>query len=157
MDIYGSYGTKWSSLLHRLALHVDARQRSWAGSLGHSSVPQAIVACYSMRLSLSLRRSQALAIHQRAGRALAQANGFRGGSTLPREDLGSAAARVGLGATRHTPGGAVEQGKHYEPWAETRQQFRPVKLESSLAAACRCSRHRSLLRGLLRGVRGCAT
>eukprot|EP00850_Spirogloea_muscicola_P023222 SM000339S12957 [mRNA] locus=s339:14359:15429:- [translate_table: standard] len=24
MDIYGGYGTKWSSLLHRLALHVDA-------------------------------------------------------------------------------------------------------------------------------------
>eukprot|EP00850_Spirogloea_muscicola_P017319 SM000147S01138 [mRNA] locus=s147:305602:307140:+ [translate_table: standard] len=83
MDIYGGYGTKWSSLLHRLALHVDARRRSRAGNLGHSSVPQAIVACYRMRLSLSLQRSQALAIHQRAGRALAQANGFRGGGLAP--------------------------------------------------------------------------
>eukprot|EP00850_Spirogloea_muscicola_P015324 SM000116S24245 [mRNA] locus=s116:186282:190597:- [translate_table: standard] len=78
-DIYGGYGTKWSSLFHRLAPHVDARRRSRAGILGHSSIPQAIVACYRMRLSLSLQGSQALAIHQRAGRALAQANGFRGG------------------------------------------------------------------------------
>eukprot|EP00850_Spirogloea_muscicola_P009154 SM000050S17079 [mRNA] locus=s50:709726:710316:+ [translate_table: standard] len=36
-----------------------------------------------MRLSLSLQRSQALAIYQRAGRALAQANGFRGGGLAP--------------------------------------------------------------------------
>eukprot|EP00850_Spirogloea_muscicola_P014221 SM000100S09448 [mRNA] locus=s100:405144:410147:+ [translate_table: standard] len=47
------------------------------------SVPQAVIACYRMRLSLSLQRSQALAIHQRAGRALAQANGFRGGGLAP--------------------------------------------------------------------------
>eukprot|EP00850_Spirogloea_muscicola_P007819 SM000040S14831 [mRNA] locus=s40:618514:618900:+ [translate_table: standard] len=46
MDTYGGYETKWSSLLHRLALHVDARLRSRAGSLGHFSVPQAIVACF---------------------------------------------------------------------------------------------------------------
>eukprot|EP00850_Spirogloea_muscicola_P000668 SM000002S05748 [mRNA] locus=s2:1987449:1988317:+ [translate_table: standard] len=58
-----------------------------AGSLGHSSVPQAIVACCRMRLSLSLQRSQALAIHQRAGRALAQANGFRGGALAPQYSL----------------------------------------------------------------------
>eukprot|EP00850_Spirogloea_muscicola_P003917 SM000016S01905 [mRNA] locus=s16:451593:451903:- [translate_table: standard] len=57
MDIYGGYGTKWSSLLHRLTLHVDARRRGRAGSLGHSSVPQAIVACYRMRLYLTLQRS----------------------------------------------------------------------------------------------------
>eukprot|EP00850_Spirogloea_muscicola_P003969 SM000016S01957 [mRNA] locus=s16:915666:920922:+ [translate_table: standard] len=87
MDIYGDYGTKWSSLLHHLALHVDARRRSRAGSLWHSSVPQAIVACYRMRLSSSLQRSQALAIHQRAGRALAQANGFRGGGLAPQSSL----------------------------------------------------------------------
>eukprot|EP00850_Spirogloea_muscicola_P017782 SM000156S02138 [mRNA] locus=s156:84957:96262:- [translate_table: standard] len=87
MDIYGGNGTKWSSLLHRLALHVDARRRSRAGSLGHSSVPQAIIACYRMRLSLSLQRSQALAIHQRAGRALVQANGFRGGGLAPQYSL----------------------------------------------------------------------
>eukprot|EP00850_Spirogloea_muscicola_P011243 SM000069S20680 [mRNA] locus=s69:132810:139001:- [translate_table: standard] len=74
MDMYGGYETKWSSLLHRLALHVDARLRSRADSLGHSSVPQVIVACCRMRLSLSLQCSQALAVHQRAGRALAQAN-----------------------------------------------------------------------------------
>eukprot|EP00850_Spirogloea_muscicola_P002359 SM000009S23488 [mRNA] locus=s9:223872:224822:- [translate_table: standard] len=56
-------------------------------SLGHSSVPQAIVACYRMRLSLSLQRSQALAIHQCAGRALAQASGFLGGSLAPQYSL----------------------------------------------------------------------
>eukprot|EP00850_Spirogloea_muscicola_P020369 SM000213S06834 [mRNA] locus=s213:153517:153908:+ [translate_table: standard] len=71
MKIYGGYGTKWSSLLHRLG----------------SAFPQAIIAGYRMRLSLSLQRSQALAIHQRAGRALAQAKGFRGGGLVPQYGL----------------------------------------------------------------------
>eukprot|EP00850_Spirogloea_muscicola_P016344 SM000132S26859 [mRNA] locus=s132:64481:74446:- [translate_table: standard] len=78
---------QWSSFLHRLALHVDAHRRSRAGSLGHSNVPQAIVACYGVRLSWSLQRSQALTIHQRAGLAFAQANGFRGGRLAPQYSL----------------------------------------------------------------------
>eukprot|EP00850_Spirogloea_muscicola_P017386 SM000148S01063 [mRNA] locus=s148:227398:227736:- [translate_table: standard] len=40
-----------------------------------------------------------------------------------------------MGRPCHTPGGGVARGKHYETWAETRQQFGPVKLRSSLAAA----------------------
>eukprot|EP00850_Spirogloea_muscicola_P026099 SM005558S17895 [mRNA] locus=s5558:37:359:+ [translate_table: standard] len=50
-------------------------------------LPQAIVACHRMRLSSSPQRSQALAIHQRAGRALAQAIGFRGGGLAPQYSL----------------------------------------------------------------------
>eukprot|EP00850_Spirogloea_muscicola_P025208 SM002452S08220 [mRNA] locus=s2452:1113:1761:+ [translate_table: standard] len=40
-----------------------------------------------MRLSLSVQRSQALALHQRAGRALSQASGFRGGAPPPQVSL----------------------------------------------------------------------
>eukprot|EP00850_Spirogloea_muscicola_P021100 SM000236S08020 [mRNA] locus=s236:23334:23628:- [translate_table: standard] len=74
MDIYGGYGVKWSSLIQHLARLVDARRRSRGGSLGHSSIPQAL-------------RSQALALHQRAGRALSQASGFRGGAPAPQVSL----------------------------------------------------------------------
>eukprot|EP00850_Spirogloea_muscicola_P016118 SM000128S26251 [mRNA] locus=s128:319359:319917:+ [translate_table: standard] len=41
MDIYGGYGTKWSSLLHRLALHVDARRPARAAVVGTAG--QAVV------------------------------------------------------------------------------------------------------------------
>eukprot|EP00850_Spirogloea_muscicola_P017974 SM000159S01805 [mRNA] locus=s159:200410:200918:- [translate_table: standard] len=71
---------------HSLSGRKDASRRG-RKTIGHSSVPQAIIACYRMRLSLSLQCSQALAIHKRAGRALAQANGFRGGGLAPQYSM----------------------------------------------------------------------
>eukprot|EP00850_Spirogloea_muscicola_P005470 SM000025S08365 [mRNA] locus=s25:291901:305203:+ [translate_table: standard] len=133
VDIYGGYETKWSSLLHRLALHVDARQRSRAGSLGHSSVPQVFVVCYRMLLSLSLQRSQTLAIHQRAGRALAQANGFRGGGVAPQRSLSDMHVLTQELVFRWAP---LDQAVELLPPHDLRGRARLLSASSPGAAAC---------------------
>eukprot|EP00850_Spirogloea_muscicola_P016155 SM000129S26142 [mRNA] locus=s129:217520:227198:+ [translate_table: standard] len=79
VDVHGALGSQWLDLLARLARRAVSRRR---GEPADFNAAGSWAQVYRMRLSVSLQRSMAHALHLRAGRALAAGSGFRQGDSF---------------------------------------------------------------------------
>eukprot|EP00850_Spirogloea_muscicola_P016162 SM000129S26149 [mRNA] locus=s129:217087:217605:- [translate_table: standard] len=84
VDVHGALGSQWLDLLARLARRAVSRRR---GEPADFNAAGSWAQVYRMRLSVSLQRSMAHALHLRAGRALAAGSGFRQGDSFPAASL----------------------------------------------------------------------
>eukprot|EP00850_Spirogloea_muscicola_P023735 SM000384S14658 [mRNA] locus=s384:41288:51760:+ [translate_table: standard] len=82
IDVHGAYGSGWLDLLQRLARQAMERRPGLPGLPGFNAAGS-LAQVFRMRLSVSLQRSLAHAVHSRAGRALVAASGSRLPASLP--------------------------------------------------------------------------
>eukprot|EP00850_Spirogloea_muscicola_P024215 SM000490S17087 [mRNA] locus=s490:327:628:- [translate_table: standard] len=74
IDVHGAYGSGWLDLLQRLARQAMERRPGPPGGLPDFNAAGSLAQVFRMRLSVSLQRSLAHAVHSRAGRALVAAS-----------------------------------------------------------------------------------
>eukprot|EP00850_Spirogloea_muscicola_P013048 SM000087S23330 [mRNA] locus=s87:64711:65349:+ [translate_table: standard] len=83
IDVHGACGSGWLDLLQRLARQAMERRPGLPEGLPGFNAAGSLAQVFRMRLSVSLQRSLAHAVHSRAGRALVAASGSRLPASFP--------------------------------------------------------------------------